>query len=157
MSPIPLQLDGYFVESLTYQARRDFDPKSPAREAVTPSAEGPFLREGDARRFMTRLRVTVGRRESSNSRCELELSLVGFFSLAENLKPKLRAAMLTQNAPSILYGVARQIVAETTGNGPWGRVLLPTADFVRPAAKPRRRRGRADSPVAADRTSRARR
>ncbi len=90
---------------------------------------------------MVRLEVKVGQQESSNARCELNLRLVGFFVLPEGVDAGTKLAMHSQNGPSILYGVARQIVAETTGNGPWGKVFLPTMNFVaaaggRAAAQP---------------------
>ena len=132
MPDVPLQLESFFVESLTYRARQEFDRKRPPLESVTPSVVGPFVHRDSKLRFMTRLEVKVEQREYMNSRCELEVTLVGFFRLVAKLDKGTEGAMVAQNAPAILYGIARQLVAETTGNGPWGKVFLPTFDFTRP-------------------------
>lgn len=129
MSPVPLRLESFFVEDLTYRACRDYDQKRTPSERVDVKSHAYTLQDSD-KRIMVRLVVKIGTDQSANTRCELELNLVGFFVLAERLGANLRAAMLTQNAPSILYGIARQVVAETTGNGPWGKVFLPTVNFV---------------------------
>ncbi|MCX6842614.1 MAG: protein-export chaperone SecB [candidate division WOR-3 bacterium] len=154
MNPqVPLQLESFFVEALTYRAREGFDVKLPPCERVdvTPNV---LLHKETPSRFMVRLEVRVGQQESSNARCELDLRLVGFFVLPEGLEPKIRAAMLVQNAPSILYGVARQVVTETTSNGPWGKVFLPTMDFVAMAANQARTavaaKTKPDCPVVSD-------
>jgi preprotein translocase subunit SecB len=125
----PLQLESFFVEALSYRAREGFDLKQKPVERMDVTVNS--LQPKDApNRFMVRLEVKIGQQESSNARCELDLRLVGFFALPDGLNLKLRTAMQAQNAPSILYGVARQIVAETTGNGPWGKLFLPTMNFV---------------------------
>ena len=129
MPSVPLQLESFFVENLTSRACRDYDQKQTPKERVDVRSHAFTLQDPD-KHIMVRLAVRIGTDQSANPRCELELSLVGFFVLAEGLDANLRAAMLTQNAPSILYGVARQLAAETTGNGPWGKVFLPAVNFV---------------------------
>ncbi len=156
----PLQLEAFFTEALSYQARQGFDATRAPRERVDVS-HSEFALKDAPNHIMVRLKVRIGQQEEWNARCELELKLVGFFRLPEELDPRLSDAMRTQNAPSILYGVARQIVAETTGNGPWGKVFLPTVNFVAMAAKKappvRPARAAADSPVVSDRPASAKR
>jgi preprotein translocase subunit SecB len=135
-----LLLEAYHVESLSYRMREGFDQKQLPLERVDVKSDS-FLRKDAPNRFMVRLEVKVGQKDGSNARCELDLKVVGFFALADGLDQPMQLAMHSQNAPSILYGVARQIVAETTGSGPWGKVFLPTMNFVaasggRAAAQP---------------------
>jgi preprotein translocase subunit SecB len=125
----PLQLESFFVEALAYRAREGFDLRQAPLERVDVNVNS-LQHKDSSTRFMVRLQVKVGQQESSNARCDLDLMLVGFFVIPEGLPPEMKTAMHGQNAPSILYGVARQIVAETTGNGPWGKVFLPTMNFV---------------------------
>jgi len=136
----PLELESFFVEALSYRAREGFDLRQKPLERVDATTNS-LQHKDDPNRFMVRLEVKVGQQESSNARCELNLRLVGFFVLPEGVDAGTKLAMHSQNGPSILYGVARQIVAETTGNGPWGKVFLPTMNFVaaaggRAAAQP---------------------
>ncbi len=126
---VPLQLESFFVEALSYRARETFDLKQKPLERVDVTTTS--LQRNDApTRFMVRMQVKIGQQGSSNARCDLDLRLAGFFALPEGLDKTMQLAMHSQNAPSILYGVARQVVAETTGNGPWGKVFLPTMSFV---------------------------
>jgi len=133
--------------------REGFDQKQIPLERVDVRSDS-FQHKDAPNRFMARLWVKVGQKDGSNARCELELKLAGFFALPEGLDEKARISMHAQNAPSILYGVARQIVAETTGNGPWGKVFLPTMNFVAAAegktgtAQPAPKEQ--DAPVASD-------
>ena len=130
MNPqVPLQLEAYHVESLSYRMREAFDQKQVPLEQVDVKSDS-FQHKDSPNRFMVRLEVKVGQKDGSNARCELDLSVVGFFVLPEGLDRTMQLAMHGQNAPSILYGVARQVVAETTGNGLWGKVFLPTMNFV---------------------------
>lgn len=130
MNPqVPLQLESYFLESLNCHVRAEFDKKQVPLEQVDVKSDS-FEHKETSNRFMVRLRVKVGQKDGSNARCELDMVVVGFFRLPGGLDQGMRITMHAQNAPSILYGVARQIVAETTGNGPWGRVFLPTMNFV---------------------------
>ena len=130
MNPqVPLQLEAYHVESLSYRMREGFDQKQVPLERVDVKSDS-FQHRDSLNRFMVRLEVKIGQKDGSNARCELDLRVIGFFVLPEGLDKTMQLAMHGQNAPSILYGVARQIVAETTGNGPWGRVFLPTMNFV---------------------------
>lgn len=153
MSTVPMLLESYFVESLSYRARPDYDRKLATQERIDVDFDA-FAQQDSDKRVMVRLAVKVGTDQTTNARCELELSLVGFFVLADGLDVKMRGAMLAQNAPSILYGVARQVAAETTGNGPWGKVFLPTMNFFeiaqQKARAAKREVAQADHPVVAD-------
>jgi preprotein translocase subunit SecB len=156
----PLQLESFFVEALSYRAREGFDLKQLPLERVDVTVNS--LQPKDApNRLMVRLEVKIEQQESSNARCDLDLRLVGFFALPVGLNQKLRTAMQAQNAPSILYGVARQIVAETTGNGPWGKVFLPTMNFVAATAGKvhvtQPAQGEPDAPVVSDKPATAKR
>jgi preprotein translocase subunit SecB len=149
----PLLLNVFFVENLSYRAAltSEFDPTKKSEELhgvdydVTPNGAGGFT---------VRLRVQVSAEPGKNCRGRLKLSLIGFFTLADGIDERLKNVMLTQNAPSILYGIARQIVAETTGNGPWGKIFLGTVNFLELAqAKDRAKpegTPQAENPVVSD-------
>jgi preprotein translocase subunit SecB len=151
MNP-PLLLNAFFVESLTYRAAPapefDLTKKPKERHSVDYNVV-----PNDAGGFTVRLGVQVGAEPGQNCRGRLTLSLIGFFTLGEGTDEKLKNVMLNQNAPSILYGIARQIIAETTGNGPWGKIYLGTVDFIEVAKAKERARpvtAQADNPVVSD-------
>jgi len=125
----PLLLSNYFVEKLDYEAVPGFNPAEPGAEVmavdpdVYPVPDKPGM-------FMVRLHVALAGPPKSNSRCRLILSLVGFFQADAKAPDKLRNDMVFGNAPLILFGIARQVVAETTANGPYGKVILGTVNFT---------------------------
>ena len=125
----PLLLSNYFVEKLDYEALPGFNPAEPGAEvmAVDPDVY-PVPDKADM--YMVRLRVALAGPPKSNSRCRLSLSLVGFFQVDTKAPEKLRSDMVFGNAPLILFGIARQITAETTANGPYGKIILGTVNFV---------------------------
>jgi preprotein translocase subunit SecB len=125
----PLLLSNYFIEKLDYEAMPGFNPAEPGAEvmAVDPDVY-PVPDKPDT--FMVRLRVALTGPPKSNSRCRLSLSLVGFFQVDAKAPEKLRSDTIFGNAPLILFGIARQVAAETTANGPYGKIILGTVNFV---------------------------
>jgi preprotein translocase subunit SecB len=123
-----LQVNNFFVEKLEYEALPGFDPKRPAAEGLTVDPDVFHLpnKPGD---YMVRLRVSFAGLPKSNSRCRLSFGLVGFFSVAPDADDKVKNDMVFGNAPLILFGIARQVAAEVTANGPYGKVILPTVNF----------------------------
>ncbi|MEO0050518.1 MAG: protein-export chaperone SecB [candidate division WOR-3 bacterium] len=126
LSPL-LHLDGFFIERLNYQALPTFNREQPPRETLSVDYS---INKGRENSYMLRLTIELGKGVEDNARCQLHLSIIGFFTIEEEIDERTRVNMLFLNAPSILYGIARQVVAETTGNGPWGKVFLPTVNFV---------------------------
>lgn len=125
----PLQLNNYFVEKLEYEALPGFDPKQPGAEELTVDPD-VFHVPNKPDDYMVRLRVSFAGPPKSNSRCRLSFGLVGFFSVAAGADEKVRNDMVFGNAPLILFGIARQVAAETTANGPYGKVILGTVNFT---------------------------
>ncbi|MBN2464615.1 protein-export chaperone SecB [candidate division WOR-3 bacterium] len=142
----PLQLSNYFVEKLEYEALPGFDPRKPGAEELTvdpdiyPVPDRPH-------EFMVRLRVRLAGPAKSNSRCRLGFSLVGFFAVGADADDKLKNEMVFVNAPLILFGIARQVAAEVTANGPYGKVILRTVNFTEVF---RRKAAAATPPAAAE-------
>jgi preprotein translocase subunit SecB len=125
----PLLLSNYFVEKLEYEALPGYNPAVPgAEELVVDPDVYPVHDKPNV--YMVRLRVALVGPPKSNSRCRLSFRLVGFFHVDEKATEKLRNEMVFGNAPLILFGIARQVAAETTANGPYGKVILGTVNFV---------------------------
>jgi preprotein translocase subunit SecB len=125
----PLLLSNYFVERMSYEALPEFNPAQPGAEEllvdpdVYPVHDKPGM-------YMVRLHVILAGPLKSNSRCRLDFSLVGFFQVDEKAPEKLRSELVFGNAPLILFGIARQVAAETTANGPYGKIILGTVNFT---------------------------
>jgi preprotein translocase subunit SecB len=76
----------------------------------------------------------------------LRLKLSDVFSFRPNTPADRQERMITVNGPAILYGVARGIVAETTGAGRHGKYVLPSVDLL-PMAMRRLERKETPSPT----------
>ncbi len=44
--------------------------------------------------------------------------------------------MIKINGPSMLYGIAREVIRGVTARGPYFPILLPSATFFEPAPQP---------------------
>ena len=125
----PLLLSNYFVEALEYVALRAFNPAAAGEEVLSVDPD-IYPIPDKPHDFMVRLRVALAGPPNSNSRCRLSFSLVGFFHVDENVPEKVKNEMVFGNAPLILFGIARQVAAEITANGPYGKIILGTVNFV---------------------------
>lgn len=68
--------------------------------------------------------------EEANSPYTFHLRLVGFFNWIPDIVVKDPEKAFKVNGPSILYGIAREIVRTETARGPFPSVTLPSASFI---------------------------
>ena len=126
-----LNLNNYFIDEFAFAANRE-------REATDTTA-GSLDVDFDIRRssenpleFMIKLVVDINRDDESfkigDYRIHLQLS--GFFSFAEGLSEELISGMIAHNGLSILYGVARGTVADSTATSWHGKFVLPAVNFI---------------------------
>jgi len=124
-----LLLSNYFVEKLEFEALPKFNPALPDAGILTVDPD-VFKVPNQPYDYMVRLRVGLSAPPGSNARCRLNFSLIGFFHVDEKAPEKIRNEMVYGNAPLILFGIARQLAAEMTANGPYGKVILGTVNFT---------------------------
>jgi len=60
----------------------------------------------------------------------INLAITGYFSFLEGTSEEAVNKMIAPNGLSILYGVARGVVAQVTGNCKYGKYILPTLNFM---------------------------
>ena len=58
------------------------------------------------------------------------LEIVGFFQVGPKYPPERLDALVKVNGPSVLYGVAREVIRDLTCRGPYPPMFLPSASFV---------------------------
>ena len=68
---------------------------------------------------------------------EMDVLLTGYFTFAERASKENRARIYPLTAVAMLFGVARGIVAQTTGLFPTGTFMLPPLDVTGAAKKKR--------------------
>lgn len=159
MTTSRLLLEHYFIEELSVvadigaaaAAQAGWHPEPVTTRDYASSPEDPRLHQ-------VRLTIEFGQEDGTPTPYRVRLALRGVFRVHDSVDDKrLRDGLVTNTAPSILYGAAREIVLATTARGPYPAVLLPAEVFPpevlsdaleanaepvpeAPARKPRKRR-----------------
>jgi len=142
--PATVQLDGYYIRELHCAVRPGFD-----EEAKFTLGTGLHLQQSEVMLcppITTNLKVETGRHtkdplrfrvvlqieskeESETTPYIFDVHLVGFFSVSD-VKPFTGLDVwVYRNAVMILYSTAREVIASTTGRGPFPAIILPTLTF----------------------------
>lgn len=132
MPKVPqLDLKTYTVQALSFEARNDFNPEHDLLSqvelgySVEPHPEG-------APEFAAFLSIRLGTEqlEKPNLPYDVSIRIAGVFQAARELRPLETESELVVNALTILYGVARGHVAQSTGVGMYGKLVLPAVSFA---------------------------
>lgn len=140
----PIQLKRYFITHLNVVALKQFNRKElytydfkdiQSKVHVTENKKQPNV-------FQVSLTLKHIPQPKENLPYAYSMQIIGFFEA--HLKwPKAKIEELVKiNGPAVLYGAAREILAQTTGRGPWGAILLPSANFLPKTKKLQKRRVR---------------
>lgn len=140
----PLRLDEFVIESLHVRTRVDESPVRGSAHAPTLDVHADVLRAGEELRFLIPLTVRVNHKPADYRLhgFALDLKLLGFFSFDQELDEDQVNHLITLNAPSILYGIARGIVAQVMALTNTGKHILPSVNFVELMRQRAERRGR---------------
>lgn len=126
-----LDINDYFVDELSVRTNHDFSKKD--------QSSGEIKVDFDIKRnntspleFMIPMTIAVNNNESSFAVAEYQISLkiTGFFGFAEGADEETVNRMIGPSGLAILYGVARGVVAQATGNCWHGKFILPSMNFV---------------------------
>ena len=140
----PLQLESYFVDETHIVAQVEFVPPDTPEELAVRVQEALrvqvklFDSEQDPTRRAVELSIALQAQTPNSIPYEVTLRLIGFFHLAPQYRPNdsaHHADLWNVNAPSVLYGIAREILASFTCRGPYPSICLPTVTFTEPAAE----------------------
>ena len=127
----PLEIQDYFVEDIAVRANPGFDTKK-GGAGTGLNFSFDIFRKGKAPAFMILMSIKAGNlsKETMNSPYAVRLTIRGFFSFFPGTPEEVIDKTIGLNGLSILYGVARGVVAQATANGPHGKFLLPTVNFI---------------------------
>jgi preprotein translocase subunit SecB len=124
-----LQLDNFLVDELT--CRIDANQKKPAEKFLFAFDFDIKSHNADPNKLLVSLEVDLnkGRAFKTHGGYQIHLHMLGWFSFGEGIDKDTKTRMAYTNATSILYGVARGIVAQITGGLGRDRVLLPAVNM----------------------------
>jgi preprotein translocase subunit SecB len=129
----PLQLNHFFTEELVVEDNPAYVPKGEKRKEGKCECQVEVGRATTVSgHYQVKLLVTVDPAQTSPAQdpYRIRIRLIGRFGFAKGIPEETMTHMANLNGSSILFGVARGIVAQVTGTGRSGGYLLPTVNFV---------------------------
>lgn len=133
----PMQLNNYFVEEISIKENPAFDSSPDVERHIgTINCALNFAKGIDvADHFKVQMIVSV---EPSTippalDPYQISLTVVGFFSFppgTSQMSDFDKDKLVSLNGSSILFGLARGLVAQATGIGQYGKYLLPPVNFL---------------------------
>lgn len=128
-----LQLDRYLVDDLVFKCNKMGVTKN--TKLATPTIGIDFDVKDHAKdknRFLLDMVIDLneGQELEKFETHQIHLHILGWFHFTAELDANTRAKMLATNASSMLYGVARTIVANLTGSLGAERYILPTLNLL---------------------------
>lgn len=134
MKNSPLQLEHYSVTAVHLDANLDAQVKEQIEWRIGTNCDFATHRD-DPRRWKVDLTVTFHSSDEANSPYKGTVSFVGFFTVDPTYPEKNVQFLVETNGPSVLFGAAREMVANITARGPWPSVMLPTQSFYKSRSK----------------------
>jgi hypothetical protein len=136
----PLTLERYFAERFEFTVNPKCDLRQPlelriddlqvkSRIDYLPEAQIEAQSQNAARKAKISLGVCYQPAHEGNFPYSFRLDLVGFFAVATGLREVDPDRLLELNGSSILFGVAREMIASFTARGPFPLILLPSISF----------------------------
>ena len=133
----PMQLNNYFVEEICIKENPAFDPTpNVERKIGTINCALNFAKGIDVEdHFKVQMIVSVepAATPPALDPYQISLKIVGFFSFppdAFQIPDLDKDKLVSLNGSSILFGLARGLVAQATGVGKYGKYLLPPINFM---------------------------
>jgi preprotein translocase subunit SecB len=131
MNPSPLQLEGYYLTDLSFQASLDHHSAGGETKIWAEDLESAVWYENKGHgKWRVVLRVELPSTSEHRGPYSFKVGLIGFFELASDYRGGNAEQLVKINGPSMLYSAAREALASVTGRGPFPPVLLPSVNFL---------------------------
>jgi len=126
-----LNLIDYYIDDLSFVANRDHVPTDTS--CGTIEIDFDLSRNSDnPLDFKISLIVDVNSREEDFQKCDyqIHLTMSGFFTFTEGTTEDTIMNMIAPNGLTILYGLARGMVANATAMSWHGKFVLPALNLI---------------------------
>jgi len=129
--PALLEIDEYSIDSFSLQANPDFDGEKASNNAPNFDFNIARATTGEPR-FEVRLTIILNQTDEqfTQSPYRLSLSVAGYFHFQDDTDEETIKKMIAPNGLAILYGIARGTVAHITGSSRFGKLVLPSVNFI---------------------------
>ncbi|MFN0107401.1 MAG: hypothetical protein ACKVZH_00985 [Blastocatellia bacterium] len=145
MQQTPLQLEGYYVKSLSFGLNSKLEEVMEAKASpslqhivVQPIPVNPLTihveisgdpKEDDFSRWRFVLAVSAKNPDDSSYPYDFSVEIVGFFKAQFSDPVGKDQSLIRTNAVAVLYSAARDVISSTTARGPYPGALLPLISF----------------------------
>lgn len=130
MKTSPLQLDeAYIVEILIKESGVEVTNLKPSDIRV--QADPKYAQsEENPLKWEIELSVVFGGSPEKPTPYEGRVISKGFFTISDTLKEETQKHIVAVNSPAMLFAATREIVANLTSRGRYGKMLLPSITFI---------------------------
>ncbi|HET6464897.1 MAG TPA: hypothetical protein VFH55_04720 [Nitrospiria bacterium] len=138
-----LQLEDYIVEEISFKrgGQQKFNKKPEAPEDKLNLHFKVENHKVQKDRYRIRMRIIHNEGPLTNlpfNRFQLMIVLTGYFLFDKGLDEATKNKMIYNNGMSVLYGIARGIIAQLTGGLGVQRAILPTLNLLAHLKEPKR-------------------
>jgi preprotein translocase subunit SecB len=127
----PLEIENYFVEEVAFRVNTEL--KDIEDKPGIVDVDFNIRRDQDnPMNFNIQMSVDLNKEAKvfADSAYQINLKLVGFFHFVDGIDEDTISKMIAPIGLSILYGTARGIAAQVTANSWYGKVVLPSVNFI---------------------------
>ena len=129
----PLSLIGYAVLKAGMKTNPSFRPDQPSVFTFDNlKIQNALKKEPDEQNpaWIVSLAIELAPKPEDNMPYELDIQMIGFFSVAEGCSAGFAKELVVVNGSSILFGTAREFLRTLTSSGPHPSIVLPTVSFA---------------------------
>jgi preprotein translocase subunit SecB len=124
-----LRLDRYWLRSISVSENPAFDPTSTG-SPVFQSTTSRGQKADDRKCWKVDLQVRTPEKNEPFQSYNIIVELSGIFEVPDSPPEADWEIFVAVNAPAILFGAAREVVASVTGRGLFPATILPSVTFL---------------------------
>lgn len=128
----PIQLAGYRIKKLHFEIVKDFESYNVEKALFSIDVDFEiYSNDEDPNQFKVDLflKIIPSIDEEIHLPYEIEMILEGVFFFEEELEDEEKAYHLNISSPTMLYGAARSIIHQLTGETSYGAISIPAVQF----------------------------
>ena len=127
-----LQLKDYWLEDLQWSPIEPPAASQDADDSILPKLRLSVHQKEDSSEYLCELQIflTKGQALKAGAPYQFRLQLLGQFEFLEGTSTETQHRMIHVNGSSILYGVARGVLAEATSQARAGKYILPAINLI---------------------------
>ena len=124
-----LRLENFVVDKLTFNTALGNDKASKGLIDVDFQVKA-HAEDNNKYLLMMQVDLNKGKAFKKSGGYQIHMQILGWFKFTDELNEDAKTRMLFANAASILFGVARTIVAQLTGTLGQSRFILPSVNLL---------------------------